>query len=156
MSSRSGLAAVILIFAGCILAISSLSCNVAAVPGRFTYVVKYEVSANAAVTVDITGFTNEDGNSAQSLDQAVDPANPWIYEFPDPFSYDDPAFYSALSVMQDGALPLNAGETVYARIIWKDYRLDFEDQVIAFDMLYNDGSVVVDTVDLIGPELPLP
>jgi hypothetical protein len=45
---------------------------------------------------------------------------------------------------------------VTVKIIWKDYRVDFQEQVLVLENLYNDGSTVIDTVSLTGPELPRP
>jgi hypothetical protein len=137
----------------CLLALSALSCDVAPVPGRFTYIVKYEVTADAAVSVDID-YTNETGATINIVGQAVDPAIPWSYEFPAAFNYDDPPFYAALDAA--AAVPFAADESAKVKIIWKDYRVDFQEQVLALGTLYNDGSVVVDTVTLTGPELPVP
>ena len=158
MSSYRGSTAIVLFALVCLLALATIGCNIDAVPGRFTYIVKYEVEVSAAapLVVDITNFTDEDGNPQQALDQTIDPAIPWTYEFPSSFSYDAGTFYPTLSVIEDVGLPLNSGETVTAKIIWKDYRLDFQEQVLAHGSLYNDGSVVVDTVTLSGPELPRP
>jgi hypothetical protein len=140
-----------------IFALTTLSCNVSPVPGRFTYIVKYEVevTASAPVTVDITDYTDELGNPQQALNQLIDPATPWTYESSS-FSYDVGSFYPTLAIVEDAGFPLNAGETVTAKIIWKDYRQDFQEQVLAHGSLSNDGSIVVDTVNLVGPELPRP
>jgi hypothetical protein len=158
MRSHRGITTVALGALVCLLVLATLSCNIEAVPGRFTYIVKYEVevSASAPVTVDITDYTDELGNSQQALDQAIDPATPWTYEFPSSFSYDAGTFYPTLAIVEDAGLPLNTGETVTAKIIWKDYRRDFQEEVVAQGSLSNDGSVVVDTVNLSGPELPQP
>ena len=137
----------------CLSALATLSCNIAAVPGRFTYIVKYEVTSDAAVSVDID-YTDETGSTINLVGQAVDPATPWSYEFPAAFRYDDPPFYAALDAA--AAAPFAADESANAKIIWKDYRVDFQEQVLELGTLYNDGSTVIDTVNLTGPELPVP
>ena len=140
----------------CLWALATLGCNVAAVPGRFTYVVKYEVTTDAAVTgvtIDID-YKDELGGTSNVPPALYDAANPWSLEFSTPFSYDDPVFYPTLDVTATAGL--DAGETVTAKIIWKDYRVDFQEQVIEIGELYNDGSTVIDTVTLTGPELPVP
>jgi len=142
----------------CLLALATLSCNIAAVPGRFTYIVKYEVTTNAAapefVTVDLS-YT--DGTPAVPVpgiaSPTVDAATPWTYEFLAAFSYDEGNFYPTLTVDENGGT-LTAGETVTAKIIWKDYRVDFEEQVLVMDTV--DGSAAVETVTLTGPEIPVP
>ena len=133
--------------------LSLLSCEVDPVAGRFTYIVKYEVTANAAVTVDID-YTDELVAPVSIVGQAVDPANPWSYEFPAAFRYDDPRFYPTLAVSTAALTPPT--DEVLVKIIWKDYRRDFEEQVLRLDRLYDDGSVSVYSVDLVGPELPVP
>jgi hypothetical protein len=40
--------------------------------------------------------------------------------------------------------------------MWKDYRADFQEQVLVLDTVYNDGTTVVSTATLTGPELPRP
>jgi hypothetical protein len=126
-------------------------CNVDPVPGRFTYIVKYEVTADAAVTIDID-YTNELNAPTSNPGQLIDPVTPWSYEFPTPFNYDDPLFYPTLDAA--AAVALNAGETVTVKIIWKDYRVDFQEQVLELGRLFNDGTTVVNNISLIGPELP--
>ena len=128
-------------------------CSVDPVPGRFTYIVKYEVSADAAVSIDID-FTDETGTSISAVGSpiAIDPTTPWSYEFPAAFNYDDPLFYPTLDA--SAAAALNPGETVKVKIIWKDYRVDFQEQALETGYLYHDGTTVVDAISLIGPELP--
>ena len=153
MKSRRKITAIVPAALVCLLAMAALSCDVATVPGRFTYIVKYEVTSDAAVSVDID-YTDETGATINVVGQAVDPAIPWSYEFPAAFNYDDSPFYAALDAA--AAAPFAVNESATAKIIWKDYRVDFEEQVLELKSLYNDGSVVVDTVTLTGPELPRP
>jgi hypothetical protein len=153
MKSRRRFTVAVLSALACLLAMATLSCDVSPVPGRFTYIVKYEVTSDAAVSVDID-YTDETGAAINIPGQVVDPATPWIYEFPAAFNYDDPPFYATLAAV--AAAPFAANEAATAKIIWKDYRLDFQDQVLAFGSLYNDGSIVVDAATLTSPELPRP
>jgi len=156
-SHRRSATAIILTTLVCLVAMATLSCNVAAVPGRFTYVVKYEVTANAAVTVNIdyTDGTPAVPTVTNIPGQTVDPLAPWSIELPSAFSYDAGSFYPILTVT--AAVPLTPpNDIVTVKIIWKDYRLDFQDQVLILDTLYDNGSVVIDTVTLTGPELPRP
>lgn len=152
-SHRRSATAIVLAALVCLSALATLSCNIAAVPGRFTYLVKYEVTANAAVTVDID-YKDELGATTNAVPAPFDAISPWSHEFSTAFNYDDPSFYPTLDVTATGGL--DPGETVMVKIIWKDYRLDFQEQVLVLDSLYNNGSVVVDTVTLTGPELPRP
>jgi len=153
MKSRWRFTAAVLAALACLMAVATLSCDVSPVPGRFTYIVKYEVTSNAAVSVDID-YTDETGAIINVVGQAVDPTIPWSYEFPAAFNYDDPPFYATLDAA--AAAPFAANEAVTAKIIWKDYRLDFQEQVLVLGSLYNDGSVIVDAVTLTSPELPRP
>ena len=127
------------------------------VPGRFTYIVKYEVSSNAPATVDIR-YTDELGSLPplpQVNGQALDPATIWIYEFPSAFTYDyDAPFYAYLEV--DATSLPNLGDKVTSKIIWKDYRVDFQEEVLVYGELENTGSPPTDPVELYSPELPRP
>ena len=136
-----------------------LSCNISAVPGRFTYTVSYEVTSDSAITVDIdyTGGTPDFPPAVPTIvnvnGQAIDPATPWSFEFLTDFSYDEGFFYPTLDVTESGG-SVTAGETVNARIVLKDYRSNFQEQVLDLDTV--DGSAAVDTISLTGPELPRP
>ena len=146
----------------CLLALATLSCDIDAVPGRFTYIVKYEVTTNvvapasATVDIDYTDGTPAAPSSGSEPDYVIDADTPWTFEFATPFSYDEGYFYPTLNVVEDAVDPLLSGETVTVKIIWKDYRVDFQEQVLVLENLYNDGSTVIDTVSLTGPELPRP
>jgi hypothetical protein len=153
MNARRGVTTAGLISLVCLLAAVTLSCNIAAVPGRFTYIVKYEVTTDAAVSVSID-YIDELGATPNAVPAPFDAANPWSYEFPAAFHYDDPVFYPTLDLTATGGL--DPGETVTAKIIWKDYRKDFQEQVLVLDTVYNDGTTVVATTTLTGPELPRP
>jgi hypothetical protein len=153
-SHRRSATAIILTTLVCLSALATLSCNVAAVPGRFTYIVKYEVTANAAVTlnIDYTDGTPAVPTVTNVPGQAVDPLTPWSLEFPSAFSYDAGSFYPTLTVTETLG-SLTSGETVTAKIIWKDYRVDFQEHVLMLDIV--DGSATVEAVTLTGPELPV-
>jgi len=159
---RKTATAVILTGLICLLALATLSCNIAAVPGRFTYIVKYEVTTNVVapesvrIDIDYTDGTPAVPTPGSEPDLVFDADTPWTFEFATSFSYDEGYFYPTLNVVEDAADPLLSGETVTAKIIWKDYRVDFQEQVLVLDYLYNDGSIVIDTVSLTGPELPRP
>jgi hypothetical protein len=152
-SPRGSATAIALTVLACLLAMALVGCNVAPAPGRFTYVVKYEVVADGDVAIDIA-YTDETSAVIPVTPIPFDAANPWSYQFPAAFNYDDPSFYPTLDVTATSGL--DADESVTAKIIWKDYRSDFEEQVLVLGSLYNDGLVVVDTVTLTGPELPRP
>jgi hypothetical protein len=139
----------------CILAMSATGCDVAPIPGRFTYVVKYEITANAPATVNIE-YQDEAGYQNMlpptvplpTAAPAIDVGSPWTYEFPAPFDYDyDNPFYAYLKVEAT-----SLGDTVTMKIIWKDYRLYFEEQVLASAVLETTGS----PVERYSPELPRP
>ena len=87
----------------CLLVLATLSCNIDAVPGRFTYIVKYEVTTDAiapgSVVVDIaytdgTPAAPTTGNASPTIDAAT----PWSYELPTAFSYDEGSFYPTMTV----------------------------------------------------------
>jgi len=141
-----------------LMALATLGCNIDAVAGRFTYIVKYKVTANAAVTVDIdytggTPIVPPGPTTVNITNQDVDASTPWILELPAAFSYADGYFYPTLTVVENAGT-FTSGETVTAKIIWKDYRFDFQEQVLLLDTV--DGSAAVETMTLTGPELPRP
>lgn len=142
----------ILVSVICLSALILIGCDVASVPGRFTYIVKYEVTANAPATVDIE-YIDELNISTPVGGQAVDAATPWIYEFPAAFTYAyDAPFYAYLKI--DATSLPNLGDKVTLKIIWKDYRVDFQEEVLIYGELENTGSPPTDPVELYSPELP--
>lgn len=155
MSSRGRFTAVVLTTLVCLTA--TLSCNIATVAGRFTYIVKYEVTTNAPATVDIR-YTDENGvlpGLPQVSGLNLDTATPWTYEFPTAFTYTyDSPFYAFLEA-DVTSLP-NLGDKVTVKILWKDYRVDFQEEVLVYGELENTGSPPTDPVQLYSPELPRP
>ena len=138
----------------CLSALNLIGCDVEPVPGRFTYIVKYEVTSNAPATVDID-YLDELSISTPVGGQLVDAASPWIYEFPTAFTYAyDAPFYAYLRV--DATLLPNLGDKVTLKIIWKDYRVDFQEEVLIYGELENTGSPPSAPVELYAPELPRP
>jgi len=157
MNLYKGSTVAILIGIICLSALILFGCDVAPVPGRFTYIVEYEVTANTPATVDIR-YMDELGFlplPPQVIGQAVDAATPWIYEFPAAFTYAyDAPFYAYLEV--DATSLPNLGDKVTLKIIWKDYRVDFQEEVLIYGELENTGSPPTDPVELNSPELPRP
>jgi hypothetical protein len=158
MTAPRGIKALRPIALVCLLSLAALSCNYDAVPGRFTYIVKYEVTTNVAapglVTVDVS-YTEGTPTlpSTGTGSPALDTDTPWSYEVPAAFNYDDGYFYPTLTVDETGGT-LTDGQTVTAKIIWKDYRSDFQEHVLKFEII--DGSPAVESLTLTGIELPVP
>jgi len=159
MSSHRGFTAIVLTALTCLSIMATLSCNVSPVTGRFTYIVKYEVTTNAPAIVDIR-YTDENGvlplpGSPQVSALSFDATTPWIYEFPTAFTYAyDSPFYAFLEV--DATSLPNSGDKVTVKILWKDYRVDFQEKVLVYGDLENTGAPPSDPLQLYSPELPRP
>lgn len=154
MKKITGISFAILVGLVCFSALNLIGCEVAPDPGRFTYIVKYEVSSNAPATVNID-YLDELSISTPVVGQILDSAIPWIYEFPSAFTYAyDAPFYAYLKVAAT-SLP-NLGDKVTLKIIWKDYRVDFQEEVLIYGELENTGSPPTDPAELYAPELPRP
>jgi hypothetical protein len=117
------------------------------------------VTAPASATVDIrytdeTGFLPAPG-SPQVSAQSIDTATPWTYEFPTALDYNyDSPFYAFLEV--DATSLPNVGDTVTVKIIWKDYRVDFQEEVLVYGELEKTSLLPTDPLLLYSPELPVP
>lgn len=128
MSSRSGVTAVILLAAGCLLAVSLLSCNIAAVPGRFTYTVKYSISYTEGTTALNPNVTRKDSTGINP--PAIPVTSTYSEEFNFSYTTDgyDNQFVPELTVQETLD---EVGESLTATISWKDYKTDFQEQVLA-------------------------
>ena len=127
--------AILLTIAVCLLAVSMLGCSVAAVPGRFTYVVKYEVTAEfAATSPDSVDITYLDGIGPQSPAVFTPPQSfevSFDYDYGTPF---DP------EMTFNSASFTDAGDKITIKIIWKDYKTDFEEELLAAEVIEYDGA----------------
>jgi hypothetical protein len=152
MNSQRGYTAVVLVMFVCLLAMSVAGCDVAPVPGRFTYIVKYEVTSatvpNATITYDNAAGTGQGGLSESLPWSSEDLASP---DFEFTYDYANP-FVPMLNV-QNPSLP--AGESITFSIILKDYRVDFQEQVLE-SMTITNTTVAPLAVDetLFAPPLP--
>lgn len=91
-------------------------------PGRYTYAVKYALTGSIVAAADVT-YTDETGTGATVLAVTV----PWSVEFTMDYDYDNPLFPDVRvfnSVLADG-------ETVTLSISWKDYKVDFAEELLA-------------------------
>jgi hypothetical protein len=138
----------------CLAALATLSCNIAAVPGRFTYVVKYSVSFTEAASPSTALNPNvERLDDTGSKNPAGAVTSPWSEEFT--FSYAangyDNQFVPEMTVSETLDEP---GESITVSIIWKDYKTGFEEEVLAYYTAAFASSTINVNEDLYGPPLP--
>jgi hypothetical protein len=144
-------AGIILGTLACILAMSVAGCDVAPIPGRFTYVVKYEVTSatvpNATITYDNAAGTGQGGTPESLPWSSEDLASP---DFEFTYDYTNP-FVPTLNV--NTSLPV--GESITFSIILKDYKVDFQEQVLKSITVTNTTPIAL-AVDetLFTPPLP--
>ena len=130
-------------------AMSLLSCNVDEVPGRFTYIVKYEVTGTAGTDATVQYMDETTGLLSVP---AILATSPWseerscTYLGNNPY---DPEF-------QINALNLpNLGDTITFRIIVEDYKTNFQEEVIASREIENTGGPLPTTpFSIYGDQLP--
>jgi hypothetical protein len=132
----------------CLLAIVLIGCNIDAAPGRFTYVVKYEVTAEfAATSPDSVDIDYEDEMGTQSPAPFVPPQS---FEFTMNYDYDTP-FNPQLTF--NSANFAQAGDRITLKIIWKDYRTNFREELLSAEEIEYSGAPP-STLTLYGPPLP--
>jgi hypothetical protein len=123
-------------------------CDVAPVPGRFTYIVKYEVTSEYTITppanVDIQYV---DDTGTQSPAPFTPPQS---FEFTMGYDYGAP-FDPELTF--NSATFTTVGDKVIVKIIWKDYRVDFQEQVLNSEEVEYTG-VLPPGITIFGPQLP--
>jgi hypothetical protein len=132
----------------CLLALATLSCNIDAVPGRFTYIVKYEVTGTAGTDANVQYMDETTG----LLSVATAAVSPWTEErsctYLDNNPYDPEFQINALS------LPV-LGDTITLKIIVKDYKTNFQEEVLASVEVENTGAPLPATpFTLYGDQLP--
>ena len=147
-SHRGSATAIILAVLVCLSVMTSLSCNIAAVPGRFTYVVKYEVTAEFATAApDTVNIQYEDDTGPQSPLAFTAPQS---FEFTMNYDYSAPLPFDP-EMTFNSANFTDPGDKLFIKIIWKDYRTNFEEEVLASEEI----SVATPTpVTIYGPPLP--
>ena len=148
MISRRAVSAILLAITTCLLAVSTLGCNIAAAPGRFTYVVKYEVTAEfAATSPDSVDITYLDGTGPQSPAVFTPPQSfevTFDYDYATPF---DP------EMTFNTASFVDVGDKIIIKIIWKDYKTDFQEELLAADTIEYDGAPPA-ALTIHGDQLP--
>ena len=138
----------------CLFALATLSCNIDAAPGRFTYIVKYSVSYTDAASPTTPLNPNvERMDDTGSKNPAGAVTSTWSEEFT--FSYStngyDNQFVPEMTVTET----LNeAGESMTISIICKDYKTDFEEEVLASYTASFSSSIINVDETLFGPPLP--
>jgi hypothetical protein len=128
-------------------------CTVSPLPGRFTYIVKYEVTVDGADPDPPTGVSLEYRQDPDILVPltavpGVDP--PWSVELPMDYDYDNP-FTPELRFIS-ATFP-TVGDTLTVRIGWKDYKVGFADHTLEeYEVIYTGSPPA--GVDLVATQLP--
>jgi hypothetical protein len=114
---------------------------------RFTYVVRYSLSGTLAATADVTYI---DATGAPATVAAVSAG--WSLELA-PMSYDyGNLFLPSARVFNTS---LNDGESLTLTISWKDYKVDFANQVLVErTVAITSGGPSPQDLTLFAPELP--
>ena len=145
MISHRGVSAIFLIGLAALVALTTLGCNITDAPGRFTSVVKYEVTAEfvttAPNTVDIS-YEDDAGTQTPATFTA-----PQSFEFTMDYDYSSP-FDPAMAF--NSATFADPGYKLFIKIIWKDYRTNFEEEVLASAEISSTGGATT----IYGPPLP--
>lgn len=141
----------ILIGIVCLSALNLIGCDVAPVPGRFTYIVKYEVTS-----ATVAGATATYDNGA-GTDQGGAITLPWSSDdlsSPDfTFNYDYNNQFNPRLVVDAN---LNPGESITFSIIWKDYKVDFQEEVLETITITNNTVAVLPVTGETLYATPLP
>ncbi len=114
----------------------------------YTYVVRYAVSGTiAAPVMDVTYTTGTAGTSVTANVTAL----PWAIELPMDYDYSD-AFTPQMRVWNTS---LADGESVTLTVSWKDYKVDFAEEVLAARTVsIASGGPTAQDIPLYGPPLP--
>jgi hypothetical protein len=154
MISYRGISTITLLGVVVLLALSTFSCNIAELPGRFTYVVKYSISyTEAALPSSPLNPNVERVDDTGSKNPAGPVTSDWSEELT--FSYAANGYENQFVPEMTVSQTLNeAGESITMSIIWKDYKTDFEEEVLAtYTASYSSSDINVDET-LYGSPLP--
>jgi hypothetical protein len=154
MNKHRGVRLIVLTVLVVLPALTTLSCNIAAVPGRFTYVVKYAVSyTDAAAPATPLNPNVERMDDTGSKNPAGAVTSSWSEEFT--FSYTTNGYDNQFVPETTVTETLDeAGESLTISIIWKDYRTDFQEEVLAsYSATYSSSTINVNET-LYGAPLP--
>ncbi len=126
-------------------ALALAGCDVSPVAGRYTYVVKYQVSSPTLANATVT-YTDETGADQGPAAEAL----PWTVEFTMDYDYTN-RFTPKLAV----SATLNPDESITFSIIWKDYKVDFQEQTLETRTVTDTDTVSLPVDEtLYGPPLP--
>lgn len=114
----------------------------------YTYVVRYAVSATiAAPVLDVTYTTDTAGTTVTANVTTL----PWAIELPMSYDYGDP-FTPQMRVWNTS---LADGESVTLTVSWKDYKVDFAEEVLAVRTVsVASGGPTAQDITLYGTPLP--
>jgi hypothetical protein len=150
----TGIPAVLLLGMLALVSLALAACTVAPLPGRFTYVVKYEVTVDSVDPLNPpTGVSleyREDPDILVALTAAPSVDPPWSVELPMDYDYDNP--FTPELRFNSATFP-NVGDKLTVSIIWKDYKVAFAEQTLEeYEVLYTGTPPA--SVDLVATELP--
>jgi hypothetical protein len=138
--------AVLLVMGGCAAA--------PPLPGRFTYILKYEVTAECSDPLQpptaLSVEYREDPDLLVPLTPATNLDPPWSVELAMDYDYNNPF---APELRLNSATFTNVGDSLLLKIIWKDYKVDFQEEILESRELVYTGAAP-DPVTLIATDLP--
>ena len=117
----------------CLSALILIGCDIQPIPGKFTYIVKYEVTS--ATVVDATATYDNGAGTDQGGALVTLPWSSDDLSSPDfTFNYDYNNQFNPRLVVDAS---LNPGESITFSIIWKDYKVDFQEEVLESKTITN-------------------
>jgi len=126
MKSRRGFTTLAFVSLLCMAAMATLSCNFSPLAGRFTYIVKYDVTAEFTTTAPTNvNIQYEDDTGTQIPPPFTSPQSfefTMSYDYTTPF---DPEMTFSSATFTD------LSDKLFIKIILKDYRTNFEEEVLA-------------------------
>jgi hypothetical protein len=136
----------------CFAALILIGCDIAPVPGKFTYIVEYEVTsatvADATATYDNGAGVNQGGALVTlpwSSDDLSSPDFTFNYDYNNQFNP---------KLVVDASL--NPGESITFSILWKDYKVDFQEEVLETLTITNTTAAVLPVTGETLYTTPLP
>jgi len=121
-------------------------CEIQPVSGRYTYIVKYEVSSTTVLLPDVT--RDNDIGKDQGL---IGVTLPWTEEFT--LTYESNGYDNQFTPKLTVTATIPAGESITYSISWKDYKTDFQEQVLESE---TEAGLQTITDTLFASPLPLP
>jgi hypothetical protein len=106
------------------------------IEGRFTYIVRYEVTAVSSDPLDPLTSANIEYQNKMNLKSSLTFDPPWSLELHMDYDYDDP-FIPELSFIS--ANFANVGDKLVLKISWKDYKVNFDEEILQIGEVVYSG-----------------